>query len=156
MADYEIATRDVPNMKSIKSEWLAATPYLLTLVLIINVHILGLHDFSLAGINISLLSLAPLAVFYLLQMRNRDLLVQHHIVASLGNLFMYLVLTSLYSGMMYMLGYHVSVIDYAVLAAANMNTWVAITPLIAILLHTVFSSVRGVRLALKKLYPDVA
>ena len=70
-------------MKSIKSEWLAATPYLLTLVLIVNVHIIGLHDFSVAGINISLLSLAPLVIFYLLQMRNQELLVQHHIVRSL-------------------------------------------------------------------------
>ena len=142
-------------MNSIKSEWLAATPYLLTLVLIVNVHIIGLHDFSVAGINISLLSLAPLVIFYLLQMRNKELLVQHHIVASLGNLFMYLVLSSLYSGVMYMLGYHVSVIDPELLAVANMNTWVAIGPLIAILLHTTFSSVRGTRLALKGLFPDV-
>ena len=142
-------------MNSIKSEWLAATPYLLTLVLIVNVHIIGLHDFSVAGINISLLSLAPLVIFYLLQMRNKELLVQHHIVASLGNLFMYLVLSSLYSGVMYMLGYHVSVIDPELLVAANMNTWVAIGPLIAILLHTTFSSVRGTRLALKGLFPDV-
>lgn len=156
MAGSETATRDASRMKSIKSEWLAATPYLLTLVLIINVHIIGLHDFSVAGINISLLSLAPLAIFYLLQMRNQELLVQHHIVASLGNLFMYLVLSSLYSGVMYMLGYHVSVIDPELLVAANMNTWVAIGPLIAILLHTTFSSVRGFRLALKSLYPDVA
>ena len=142
-------------MNSIKSEWLAATPYLLTLVLIVNVHIIGLHDFSVAGINISLLSLAPLVIFYLLQIRNKELLVQHHIVASLGNLFMYLVLSSLYSGVMYMLGYHVSVIDPELLAVANMNTWVAIGPLIAILLHTTFSSVRGTRLALKGLFPDV-
>ncbi|NOR51696.1 MAG: hypothetical protein GQ470_03670 [Gammaproteobacteria bacterium] len=141
---------------NIKNEWLAATPYLLTLVLIINVHIIGLYDFSVAGINISLLSLAPLVIFYLLQMRNQDQLVQHHIVASLGNLFMYLVLSSLYSGVMYMLGYHVSVIDPQLLAGANMNTWVVITPLIAIVLQTVFSSVRGFRLALKRLYPDVA
>ena len=143
-------------MNSIKSEWLAATPYLLTLVLIINVHIIGLYDFSVAGINISLLSLAPLVIFYLLQMRNQDQLVQHHIVASLGNLFMYLVLSSLYSGVMYMLGYHVSVIDPELLAGANMNTWVAVTPLIAIVLQTTFSSIRGFRLALKRLYPDVA
>ena len=143
-------------MNSIKREWLAAIPYLLTLVLIINVHVIGFYDFSIVGINISIYSFAPLIIYYLLQMRNQDLFVQHHMIASIGNLFVYLVLSSLYSGVMFMLGYRVSVIDAELVMAANFNTWVAIGPLVAILVHTALSSVRGVRLALRQSYPDGA
>ena len=143
-------------MKFIKREWLAALPYLLILVLIINVHIIGLHDYSVAGINISLYSLAPLVLYYLLMMRSQDLLIQHHMVASVSNLLVYIVLSSLYSGVMFMLGYHVSVLSMDLLTEANFNTWIAIAPLIAILAHTAMTSVHGTHLALKQLYPDGA
>ncbi|MCW8827260.1 MAG: hypothetical protein OQK78_12650 [Gammaproteobacteria bacterium] len=143
-------------MNFVKREWLAALPYLLILILIINVHILGLQDVSVAGINISLYSLAPLILYYLLMMRNQDLLVQHHMVASVGNLFVYLVLSSLYSGVMYMLGYRVGVLNMELLSAANFNTWIAIGPLIAILVHTAMTSVHGIIQALKQQYPESA
>lgn len=144
------------SMNSIKKEWLAAIPYFLTLVLIINVHFIGLYDFSVVGINISFISLAPLVFYYMLMFRNQELFVQHHMMASVGNLFVYLVLSSLYSGVMFMLGYRVNVIDVDLITAANFNTWIAIAPLLAILVHTGLSALHGIRLALKQLYPESA
>ncbi len=143
-------------MNFIKREWLAAFPYLLILVLIINVHFLGFHDFSIIGINVSLYSLAPIVLYYLLMMRNQDLLIQHHMVASVGNLFVYIVLSSLYGGVMYMLGYQAIVLDMELLSAANFNTWVAIGPLIAILVHTAMTTIHGIQQALKQQYPESA
>jgi len=154
--NLKAVTREHPKMNFMKREWLAAIPYLLTLILIINVHVIGLHDFSIIGINISIYSLVPLLGYYLLVMGNRDHFVQHHMINSMGNLFVYLVLSSLYSGVMFMLGYRVGVIDAELLAAANFNTWIAIAPLIAILVHTTLSSVHGTSLALKQLYPNGA
>jgi hypothetical protein len=87
-------------------------------------------------------------------MRNHDPFIQHHIVTSIGNLFVYITLSSLYAGVMFMLGYRVGVLDMALLGAANFNTWVAITPLIAILVHTTFTSIHGTRMALQLRHPD--
>ncbi|MES9855114.1 MAG: hypothetical protein ABW166_00725 [Sedimenticola sp.] len=143
-------------MNFIKREWLAAFPYLLILILIINVHFLGFYDFSITGINISFYSLAPIVLYYLLMMRNQDLLIQHHMVASVGNLFVYIVLSSLYGGVMYMLGYQVGVLNMELLSAANFSTWVMIGPLIAILVHTTMTTIHGIQQALKQQYPESA
>jgi len=146
----------VPIMNFMKKEWLAAIPYLLTLVLIVNVHFIGLHDLTVAGINISLYSLAPLLFYYMVLMGNQDLFIQHHLRSSVSNLFVYIVLSSLYSGMMFMLGYRVNIIDVELVTEANFNTWIAIAPLIAIVAHTGLSSIHGARLALKHYYPEEA
>jgi hypothetical protein len=83
-----------------------------------------------------------------------DSFVRHHLNASVGTFFVYFFLSSLYSGMMFALGYQVNVITLPLLQQANFATWVALGPLLAILVHTVMSAVRGVWLSLQGKDPD--
>jgi hypothetical protein len=71
-----------------------------------------------------------------------------------GTFFVYFFLSSLYSGMMFVLGYQVNVISWPLLQQANFATWVALGPLLAILVHTLMSAVRGVILSLQTKDPD--
>ncbi len=141
-------------MSVIKREWQAAILYLLILVLVVNVHFIGLSDFSLYGINISLYSLSAYVIYSAFMAANSDAFVRHHVIASVGTFFVYFFLSSLYSGMMYVLGYEVNVIYLTLLREANFSTWVAIGPLLAILLHTLMSAIRGIILSMKCKDPD--
>ncbi len=128
--------------------------YLLILILVVNVHFIGLVDFSLFGINISLYSLLAYILYSVFLAANKDSFIHHHLLASVGTFFVYFFLTSLYSGMMFVLGYEVNVIDITLLQGANFATWVAIGPLLAILVHTLMSAVRGIMLSMKCKDPD--
>jgi hypothetical protein len=130
-------------------EWQAAIGYLLILVLVINVHFIGLADISLYGINISIYSLLAYILYSLFMAGSSDHFVRNHLNASVGTFFVYFFLSSLYSGMMFALGYQVNVITLPLLQQANFSTWVALGPLLAILVHTVMSAVRGVWLSLQ-------
>jgi cellulose synthase/poly-beta-1,6-N-acetylglucosamine synthase-like glycosyltransferase len=135
-------------------EWQAAGVYLLILVLVVNVHFIGLADISLYGINISIYSLLAYILYSLFLAGSSDNFVRHHLIASVGTFFVYFFLSSLYSGMMFVLGYQVNVISWPLLQQANFATWVALGPLLAILVHTLMSAVRGVILSLQTKDPD--
>ena len=141
-------------MNAIKREWQVAVVYLLILILVVNVHFIGLADISLFGINISFYSLLAYSLYSLFLVGNRDPFVHQHLIASVGTFFVYFFLSSLYSGMMFMLGYEVNVIHWSLLQGANFSTWVALGPLLAILTHTLMSTVRGIRLSLKCQDPE--
>jgi hypothetical protein len=138
----------------VKWQWQAAPVYLLILVVVVNVHFLGLAEISLYGINISLYSLLAYLLYSLLLLASREPMVRHHLLASAGIFVVYFFLSSLYSGMMFVLGYQVNVVYWALLQQANFATWVALGPLLAILAHTVMSAVRGVMLCLQGKDPD--
>jgi hypothetical protein len=144
----------VKSVKAIKREWQAAMVYLLILILVVNVHFIGLSDISLFGINISLYSLLAYLLYSVLLAGNSDPFVRHHLVASVGTFFVYFFLSSLYSGIMFVLGYEVNVVGWSLLQGANFATWVAIGPLLAILLHTLMSAVRGFMLSINGKDPD--
>ncbi|QKQ25208.1 hypothetical protein [Candidatus Reidiella endopervernicosa] len=135
-------------MSGIKREWLAAMVYLLILVLVVNVHFIGLADLNVYGINISLYSTFAYIFYCLILVGYKDDYVRHHMIVSVGTFFVYFFLSSLYSGMMFVLGYEVNVISWALLKNANFGGWVAIAPLLAILVHTAMSAVRGIKLSL--------
>lgn len=141
-------------MGVIKREWQAALVYLLILVLVVNVHFLGLVDFSYYGINLSGYSLFAYIAYSIVLAFSRDPFVRQHLNASLGVFFVYLFLSSLYSGMMFALGYQVSLISLSLLQGANFATWIAITPLLAILAHAMLSAVYGMVVSLKGLDPN--
>ncbi|MEN8170621.1 MAG: hypothetical protein ABFS08_10405 [Pseudomonadota bacterium] len=141
-------------MGAIKREWQAAVVYLLILVLVVNVHFIGLADFSLYGINISIYSLLAYVLYSLLLVSSSDKFVHHHLLASASTFFVYFFLSSLYSGMMFVLGYEVNVISWSLLQQANFSTWVALGPLMAILAHTLMSAVHGIMLSMKSKDPD--
>ena len=128
--------------------------YLLILIQVVNVHFIGLSDISLFGINISLYSLLAYILYSVFLASNNDPFVRHHLAASVGTFFVYFFLSSLYSGMMFVLGYEVNVIGWSLLKGANFATWVAIGPLLAILVHTLMSAVRGIMLSMKCKDPD--
>ncbi len=128
--------------------------YLLILVLVVNVHFIGLSDFSLFGINISIYSLLVYVLYSAYLVSSRDPFVHQHLIASVGTFFVYFSLSSLYSGMMFVLGYEVNVIGWAELKGANFATWVAIGPLLAILAHTLMSALRGIMLSIKCKDPE--
>ena len=142
------------SVGAIKREWLVAMVYLLILVMVVNVHFIGVADISLYGINISIYSLLAYILYSLFLVTNSDSFIHHHLVASVGTFFVYFFLSSLYSGMMFMLGYEVNVIDWSLLKEANFSTWVAIGPLLAILAHTLMSAVHGIMLSLQSKTPD--
>lgn len=141
-------------MSAFKREWQAAIAYLLILILVINVHVIGMADFSFYGINISIYSLLACVIYSLFLLSNRDRFIQQHLMVSAGTLFIYLLLSSLYSGMMYVLGYEVNVLKPSLLQQANFSTWIALGPLLVILIHTIMSSVRGMILCLQYKDPD--
>ncbi|MCW8918084.1 MAG: hypothetical protein OQL08_04660 [Gammaproteobacteria bacterium] len=134
---------------TVMKTWQAALVHLLILVMVVNVHLIGLADVSLYGINISLYSLLAYILYSLFLSSSRDPFLRHHLNASVGTFFVYFFLSSLYSGMMFVLGYQVNVIHWALLQQANFSTWVALAPLLAILVHTVMATVRGAMLALQ-------
>lgn len=143
-------------MNPVTSQLLAATGYLLILVLVLNVHFFGLYEYSLYGINLSIYSLGAYLVYAVAATQVEDALVRQHALASIGTFFVYFILSSLYSGMMHALGYQLGVIDFAALARANFSTWVAIAPLLVILLHTLLSVGRGLWLVSQRRYPERA
>jgi hypothetical protein len=144
----------VATLNAIKREWQAAIAYLLILILVVNVHFIGMVDVSLFGINISFYSLFAYILYSVLLLGNKDHFVRHHLMVSAGTFFVYFFLSSLYSSMMFILGYEVNVIAWSMLKQASFATWVAIGPLLAILAHTLMSAVRGVILSLQCKDPD--
>lgn len=141
-------------MSAFKKEWQAAIAYLLIVILVVNVHFIGLADFSFYGINVSIYSLLACIIYSLFLLSQKDSFIQLHLAVSAGTLFVYLLLSSLYSGMMHILGYEVNVISLAMIQKANFSTWVALGPLLAILVHTLMSASRGVMLCLQHKDPD--
>jgi hypothetical protein len=144
----------VVTVGAIKNEWQVAMVYLLILIMVVNVHFIGLADISLFGINISIYSLLAYILYSLLLTANSDHFVRHHLIASVGTFFVYFFLSSLYSGMMFLLGYEVNVISWSLVKGANFSTWIALGPLLAILAHTLMSAVHGIMLSLKCKGPD--
>jgi len=128
--------------------------YLLILIQVVNVHFIGLADYRLYGINISIYSLFPYLIYSAFMVGNNQVFVRHHLIASVGIFFVYFFLSSLYSGMMFVLGYEVNVISLPLLQGASFATWVAIAPLLAILAHTLMSAVRGIVITLQGKDPD--
>lgn len=137
-----------------KREWQAAIGYLLILVVVVNVHFLGLVDYNFFGINISIYSLLAYILYCLYLANSHDEFLRQHLFASVGAFFVYFFLSSLYSGMMFMLGYQVNLISWELLSQANFATWVAIGPLLAILVHALMSAVHGIRVSLQGRDPD--
>ena len=138
----------------LKVEWQAALVYLLIAVMVVNVHFIGLADLIIYGIHISLYSLLAYLLYSLYLLGNSGDFIRHHLIAAAGTFFVYFSLTSLYSGMMFVLGYEVSVISWPLLQQANFATWVALGPLLAVLLHTLMSAGRGIRLSLQRRDPE--
>jgi hypothetical protein len=131
-------------MNSTKSQWLAAISYLLILPVIVNVHFLGLSDFFFFGIDISMISIAPYLIYVTFLFRSEDSFIKIHVHTSISIFFVYFVLTSLFGFVMYILGYHLNVIDFSILKNANSTTWLAFGPLLAILLYTTIGTVQGI------------
>lgn len=138
----------------VRREWQAAIAYALVLMLVVNVHFLGLADYIFYGINISVYSLAAYIIYCLYLVSGRDEFLRQHLYTSVSAFLVYFILSSLYSGMMYILGYQVSVISWGLLAKASFATWVAVGPLLAILAHAMMSAVHGIRVSLQGRDPD--
>ena len=141
-------------MLQFKSEWQAALLYLLIAVMVVNVHFIGMADIIIYGIHLSLYSLSAYVLYSLYLLGNSDDFIRHHLASAAGTFFVYFSLSSLYSGMMFVLGYEVSVISWPLLQQANFATWVALGPLLAVLLHTLMSAGRGMRMSLQGRDPE--
>jgi len=141
-------------MSSNTKRLLAAIPYLLILSLVVSVNLLGIYNYSFYGINVSVYGLLPYIIYVVIFSQSDDDFVKHHTIASLGTFFVYFTLVSLYTWMMHVLGYQVNTIEVAQLLEANSSTWIAIAPLLLIIIHALLSCARGVMLAYKLHFPD--
>lgn len=136
-----------------KTQWMATIPYVLMLIVVVNVHFLGIYEFYVYGIYLPLLSMIPFVAFVVWQFRSDSPFVRSHVHTALTIFIQYFILVAFLGVVMHILGYQVNIINTETISSANRSSWIAAAPLLVILLWTFISIYQGVRCALAMRYP---
>jgi len=129
-----------------KIKWMAAIPYLMVLLIVLNGDVLGNYDINILGIKLSLLTFLPFIIYYFVNRDHENEFISVHVNKSMKYFIRYFVFSMLLSIIVTILGYGVLTFDpVAIFTSGFLGVLFVLPFVVVIILVTVYSVIGSIR-----------
>jgi hypothetical protein len=140
------------NTNVIKS--MAAIPYLLVLLIVINGSILGNYDLYFFGVQLSLITLIPYLIYHFVNRDHAISFIAIHTQKAMSIFFKYFILTIILGIAMNIVGLGIATANIALLFTSGKVGLLLILPLIIVIVYAIISTTLGSIRAFKLILPN--
>ena len=137
-----------------KVKWMAAVPYFLLLLMIINGNILGNYEINVFGVQLSLITLLPYLIYHFVNRNNENEFIALHTNRAMSIFIKYFVLTVLLSIILTFMGYGVAMSNPLLFFGAGAVGLLLMLPLFIVILYTLVVATKGSINAFKLILPN--
>ncbi len=140
------------NIEKIK--WMAAIPYLLVLLIVINGNILGNYDLYVFGVQLSFITLIPYMIYHFVNKNNENEFISTHTKRAMSIFIKYFTLTIVLGIVMNIMGFGIATIDPVLLFTSGAVGLLLMLPLFIIVIYAIIAATLGSIRAFKLMLPN--
>ena len=137
-----------------KIKWMAAIPYLLLLLIVINGNILGNYELYFFGVQLSLITLIPYLIYHFVNKNHDNEFIALHTKMAMGIFFKYFLLTAILSIILNVMGFGVIISNPFVIFGAGAIGMLLMLPLFIVVVYTLVVATKGSIKAFKLIQPN--
>ena len=142
------------NMDVDKVKWMAAVPYLLVLLIVVNGNVLGNYDIYIFGVQLSLLTLIPYLIYHFVNRNHKIDFISLHTKRAMSVFIVYFVYTIVIGIVMNILGLGIVTLDPFLLSTYGIFGLLSSLLLFAVVLYAIITATQGSIRAFKLILPN--
>lgn len=141
-------------MNTDKIKWMAAMPYLLVLLIVINGNILGNYDLYIFGVQLSLITLIPYLIYHFVNRNHESEFIATHTKRAMSIFIKYFILAILLGIIMNIMGFGLATVDPILLLTSGAVGLVLMLPLFIVVVYAIITATLGSIRAFKLILPN--
>ena len=136
-----------------KIKWMAAIPYLLVLLIVINGNILGNYDIEVFGVQLSLITLLPYLIYHFVNRNHDTEFISVHTKRAMSIFLKYFILTIVLSIVMTIMGVGIATVNPVLLFTSGAVGLILMLPLFMVVIYAIIAATLGSIRAFKLILP---
>ncbi len=141
-------------MTTDKIKWMAAIPYLMVLLIVLNGDILGNYDINILGIKLSFLTFLPYIIYHFVNRSHENEFVSSHVNKAMNYFLKYFVISILLNLSVTLFGFGILTFDPVAIFTSGILGLIFLLPFVVIVIWVTVRSVIGSIQAFKLELPN--
>lgn len=137
-----------------KVKWMAAIPYILLLLMILNGNLLGNYEIDFFGVQLSLITLLPYLIYHFVNKNHKIEFIALHTRKAMSLFLKYFIFTVILSIALNMMGFGILALNPLLLFSGGFIGLLLILPFFIIIIYTLVAATKGCIKAFKLITPN--